>query len=272
MSEEIEEIDDRNTEVRTYFVRGRNALVARAEFSKIYIDYYLHLADCGLQPSPQEADSAKDALAAITLHAASRPRNERAAWTVNFQNPLLNVFAAGDSPSGTVVANVFSEGVREGTQNLFYADTIRGDDASRRSVVDFDGSDFFAAVERYYANSEQRLTRFFPYGDDEYVLVGAQPDCDLDWLAGLDAEAVRNLDKTEELALLEQRQYRFECGCTHERMMRVILPTFRKHPEVIFEGEEVIRMSCPRCGARHAITREALEAMDKADSSAEATR
>jgi molecular chaperone Hsp33 len=267
-----EEIDDRGTEVRTYFVRGRNALVARAEFSKIYIDYYLHVADCGLQVSAEEAEFARNALAAITLHGASRPRNERAAWTVNFQSPLLNVFAAGDNPSGTVVANVFSEGVRVGAQNLFYADTIRGDAASRRSVVDFEGSDFFAASERYYAHSEQRLTRFFLYGDDEHVLVAAQPDCDLEWLAGLDAEAVRQLDKTEQLALLEQRRYHFECGCTHERMMRAILPTFRQDADGLFEGDEVIRMSCPRCGVRHAITREALEALEKADSSAEAAR
>ncbi len=267
-----EEIDERDTEVRTYFVRGRNALVARAEFSKIYVDYYLHVADCGLKVSPEEAEFVKNALAAITLHGASRPRNERAAWTVNFQNPLLNVFAACDNPGGTVVANVFSEGVREGTQNLFYADTIRGDAASRRSVVDFDGSDFFAAAERYYSHSEQRLTRFFPYGDDEFVLVGAQPDCDLAWLEALDAEAVRRLDQTEELSLLEQRAYHFECGCTQARMMRAILPAFRQNAEALFEGDEVIRMSCPRCGARHAITREALEALEKADSSAEASR
>ena len=107
-----EEIDDRSTEVRTYFVRGRNALVARADLSKIYIDYFLHLADFGLVVSAEDAEYAKSALAAVTLHCASRPRNERVAWTVNFQRPLLNVFAAGDSPLGTVVANVFSDGVR----------------------------------------------------------------------------------------------------------------------------------------------------------------
>ena len=261
-----EEIDDRSTEVRTYFVRGRNALVARADFSKIYIDYYLHIADRGLTVSPEEAEFAKRALAGITLHCASRPRNERVAWTVNFQSPLLNVFAAGDSPLGTVVANVFSENVRADTRNLFFADTIRGDAAPRRSVVDFEGADFLAAAERYYAHSEQRLTRFFPYEDDDYVLVSAQPDCDLDWLAGLTVETVRDLDKTEELSLLEQRPYRFECGCNQQRMMRVLLPTFRQDAEALFEGAEVIRMHCPRCGARHAITREALEALEKAES------
>ncbi len=264
MSEE-KPIDDRNTEARTYFVRGRNAMVARAEFSKIYVDYYLHVADYGLALTADAADFAKASLAALTLHCASRPRNERVAWTVNFQNPLLNVFAAGDSPAGTVVAKVFTENVKQGTQNLFYADTIRGDAEPRRSVIDFDGADFFAAVERYYAHSEQRLARFFHHSEDDYVLITAQPDCDEEWLAGLDAEAVRTLDQTETLSLLEQRYYRFECGCTHERMMRVLLSTFRLDPEALFEGEEVLRMSCPRCGARHAITRESLEALERAD-------
>ncbi len=263
MSEE-EFNDDRRTEARTYFVRGRNALVARADFSRIYVDYYLHVADYRLEVTPETAGYAKAALAAITLHCAARPRTERVAWTVNFQDPLLNVFAAGDSPAGTVLANVFTENVKVGTQNLFYADTIRAEDGPRRSVVDFDGGDFFAAAERYYAHSEGRLGRFFHFEDeDEYVLVVAQPDCDEAWLAGLDDEAVRTLDRRETLSLLERRFYRFECGCTHERMMRVLLPTFRQDPEILFEGEEVIRMSCPRCGARHAITREAVEALEK---------
>lgn len=260
MSEE-KLIDDRNTEVRTYFVRGRNAMVARADFSAIYVDYYLHLADYGLVVPPEAAEIARAALAAITLHCASRPRNERVAWTVNFQHPLLNVFAAGDSPAGTVVSKVFTENVKEGTQNLFYADTIRGAEAPRRSVIDFHSADFFAAAERYYAHSEQRRGRFFHYGGDDYVLITAQPDCDEAWLEGLDSAAVQALDTTETLSLLEQREYRFECGCTHERMMRVLLPTFRQDPEALFAGEEVLRMSCPRCGARHAITRESLEAM-----------
>lgn len=258
-------IDDRHAEVRTYFVRGRNALIARGDLSRIYVDYYLHVADYDLKVTEGAAGFAKEAMAAMTLHCAARPRNERVAWTVNFQNPLLNVFVAGDSPAGSVVARTFTEHVKPGTHNLFYADVIRGDQPARRSVVDFEGGSFFAAAERYYAHSEGRIGRFFHYGDDDYVLVAAQPDCDEAWLEGLDTESVRNLDTTETLSLLEQRYYGFACGCTQDRMMRVLLPTFRQDPEALFGGEEVLRMSCPRCGARHAITREALEALDIAE-------
>lgn len=263
MSEQAGE--DRSIEVRTYFVRGRNALVARADFSRVFVDYYLHVAECGLQLSAEEAEYAKSSLVAVTLHCASRPRNERVAWTVNFQEPLLNVFAAGDNPLGTVVTNVFSEGVRVRDNNLFYADIIRGTNPTQRSVVDFEGSDFFAAAERFYSHSEQRPARFFHHHDDDFVLISAQPDCDVEWMAALDADSVRNLDGTQELALLEQRLYRFECGCNQQRMMRVLLPTFQQAPDVLYDGAEVIRMSCPRCGARHAITRESLEALQKAE-------
>lgn len=253
-------INDRSIEVRTYFVRGRNALVARGDFSQIYVDYYLHLADYGLVVGNDAAEYAKFALAAITLHGASRPRNERIAWTVNFQSPLLNVFAAGDNPLGTVVASVYTENVKVAEHGLFFSDTVRGVEAPRRSVVDFTGPGFFSAAERYYQHSEQRPGRFFHFKDDEYVLVGAQPDCDIDWLQALDENGVRELDQAEELSLLEQRYYRFECGCTQDRMMRVLESVFKQDPDELFGDEPLIRMSCPRCSAKHVITRENMEA------------
>jgi len=260
---------DHDIEIRTYFVRGRNALVARGDFSNIYVDYYLHAADYDLRIDADAAEYAKRAVTAIALHCASRPRNERIAWTINFQDPLLNVFAAGDNPDGSVIVNVFTEGVREAERNLFYADTVRGREAARRSVVDFEGADLFAAAERYYAHSEQRPARIFHFGEDEFVLVGAQPDCDLAWLTGLDSAAIRTLDQSEELSLLERRNYRFACGCNQPRIMRALDVPYRHDPEGLFDGDEVIRIRCPRCGAKHAITREAMEAFTSGSPCAE---
>ena len=42
----------------------------------------------------------------------------------------------------------------------------------------------------------------------------AQPGCDLAWFESLTDESVRELDQTEKLSLLEQRRYRWECGCS----------------------------------------------------------
>lgn len=247
-------------EVRTYFARHRNALVARAGFSELFAALYLHRMDCGIQVPPECDDRVREALAALTLHCASRPWKETCAWTVHFPDPRMNVFTAGDNAAGTVVANVFNENVRDIEAGIFYADVIEEGRPSRRSVVEFEGSGFLEAAEQFYRKSEQRPVRFFWHDDEDLVMVSAQPDCDLGWLESLDGDAIRNLDQNVELALLEKRMYRFECGCTQKRMLDLLGPVFQKQGEELFAGEETIRIHCPRCGARHMITQEALEA------------
>lgn len=247
-------------EVRTYFVRGRNALVARAEFSELYVDYYLHQGQHGYQHEPRHDGLLKQGLAAITLHSASRPWNESTAWTIHLREPLLNLFVAGDNRLGTVVGQLFTENVRDDGRQLFVADVVRERADSRRSAVEFEGTDIFRAVEQFYAQSEQRPARFFHHGPEDFVFISAQPKCDTDWLASLDDDAVRKLDEREQLSLLEQRRYRWECGCTQSRMFALLGSIMKRDPDGLFGDEPVIRISCPRCGARHVVTREALEA------------
>jgi molecular chaperone Hsp33 len=251
-------MEDPGIEVRTYFARGRNALVARAEFSELYAALCLHVMDNALRLTTETDQLLRDALAAITLHAASRPRNENSAWTVNFQLPLANVFVTADNTLGTVIGNVFTENVRESDRNLFYADTVTDARPPRRSVVEFSGPSFLRAAEVFYNQSEQRLARFFRHSEEDIVLVSAQPDCDEPWVASLTDDAIRTLDQTTELSLLERRRYRFECGCSHDRMLDVLAPTARAQD--LFDGDEAIRVHCPRCGRCHVITREAMEA------------
>src|SRR5688572_8136727 len=105
-------------EVRTYFVRGRNALVARADFGELYVDYYLHLGQFGYRYAPEHDSMLKEALAALTLHCASRPWNEETAWTIHFTQPLVNLFVTGDNRRGAVVGQLFTENVKEDGQNV----------------------------------------------------------------------------------------------------------------------------------------------------------
>ena len=247
-------------EIRTYFVRGRNALVARGSFSELYAAWYLHRQDCGLPVPPACDDLSRDGIAALTLHCASRPRNETCAWTVHFADPRANFFAAGDNAEGSIVANVFDENVRETPGGIFCADVIADGRPPRRSVVEFGGDNFFKAAEKYYRASEQRAARFFRHSEEDIVMVAAQPDCDIAWLARLDTEAIRRLDRDNELSLLEARQYRFCCGCNQRRMLDLLAPVYARQGDELFGGKETVRIHCPRCGARHTITLEALEA------------
>ena len=60
-------------QVRSYFVRERNALVARADFGELYVDYYLHQGQYGYSHTPSHDGMLKEALAALTLHCAGAP-------------------------------------------------------------------------------------------------------------------------------------------------------------------------------------------------------
>jgi len=247
-------------EVRTYFVRERNALVARAEFGELYVDYYLHQGQYGYNHAPQHDGLLKEALAALTLHCASRPWNEAWAWTIHFHRPLINLFVTGDNRRGIIVGQIFTENVKDDGRNLFCADLVRERDVSRRSTIEFVGNEPFSIVEEFYSQSEQRPARYFRNGPEDFVMVSAQPGCDLAWFHDLDDEQVRRLDDTETLSLLEQRSYRWGCGCSQERMFSILGPMMRTDPEALFGGEVLLRISCPRCGALHTITRESLEA------------
>lgn len=253
-------IADAGLEIRTTFVRERNALLARADFGELFVDYYLHLGANQIKVAPEHDALFKRALAAFTLHCASRPRNELTAWTINFQRPLVNLFLTGDNSTGAVTGRIFDENVKEGPENLFFADVVRGTQPKRRSAVPFGGDDPVAAAEAFYTRSEQRGARYFQLGEEEFALVTEHPDCDLPWFRGLTPEQVRDLDRTQTLALLERRIYRWHCGCNQDRMMEVLTPTMKHDPESLFGDDPKVEIRCPRCGARHMITREALEA------------
>lgn len=247
-------------EVRTQFVRGRNAVVAKADFGDLYVDYYLHLAAHKIKPSTADDAIFKRALAAFTLHCASRPWNEMTAWTINLQDPLVNLFLVGDNDGGTIAGRVFEENVKQMPSNVFYADVVKPAEPKRRSAIEFTGSDPLVAVEKFYSQSEQRMARYFQTGEEEFTMVTEHPDSDLNWLKSLTTEQAQNLEKEETLSLLERRVYRWHCGCTQDRMMDILAPAMRHDANELFGENEKIEIRCPRCGGRYSISREAMEA------------
>lgn len=243
------------------FVRHRNALLARGDLGPLFTDHYLHLADHQLRYTPEQDGLFRSALAAFTLHCASRPLNEHLAWTMNFQAPRLNLFLAGDNEDCTVTGRLFTENVREADENVFFSDIVsRRGVEPRRSVVNFHGPDVGAAVEAYYARSEQRPARLFALGGDDYALLMAHPDCDLAWFNTVDAGAVRDLGAAETIAPIQRRRYGWNCGCNQQKILAAIAPAFRADPDGLFGDGETIRVECPRCAAAHTLTREAMEA------------
>jgi molecular chaperone Hsp33 len=61
------------TTIESIFVRHRNALLIRGQFTSIYTDYYLHLMQHGIRPPADLDQMLKDGLAMLTLHLVARP-------------------------------------------------------------------------------------------------------------------------------------------------------------------------------------------------------
>lgn len=252
-------IEDSRVEVRSYFVRERNALATRADFGPLYVDHYLHLMQHGMRLEEDVDQVLKDALAALALHLASRPWDEDTAWTVNFQKPRFNLFVTGNSHVESVTGRAFTKDVKASTSNRFIAQTRTENSDLRQSVVEFSGTNFFAIVEGFFHQSEQRTARFFRYSEETIVMITAQPDCDEEWLAQLNDEAIRTLDQTETLSLLEKRSYRFHCGCDLDRILPTMASLTKSLVDDLYQGDDVVTIQCPRCGARFPLARTQLE-------------
>ena len=250
-------------EVRCYFVRHKNALVVRADFSQLYMDHYLHLLENQIKTDPTNDQKLKDALACCALHLASRPWDEVSAWTIHFSNPLINIFVTGNSNEKNLIGRVFTEDIKDDKKNLFISQINNFPKEPRRSVIEFNiENSIFKIVEEYYQQSEQRLARFFSYSEEEFIFISAQPDCDEDWLKSLTDEQIKNLDQDEELSLLEKRYYRYHCGCSKERFLRALINTDK---EEIFGNRKTINIECPRCSQKTPLTVEDFEQMKNSD-------
>jgi hypothetical protein len=140
-------------------------------------------------------------------------------------------------------------------------DTTKGvvitDDGWRRANVL--AQYFFAQAEAALGNLhyDVQVSRFEALCQRLLDIIAAQPDADLEWLAGLDTEQIATIDTLEETSLLETRFFRFHCGCTLERILPV-LGSWREKPDELFHDAETITVQCPRCAATYLISRDMI--------------
>jgi len=246
------------TTVQSIFVRSRNALVIRGQFTPIYTDYYLHLMQHGIRHAEELDQMLKDALAMLTLHLVARPWAETIAWTVNLRAPRVNLFVTGGSTAEAVTGRIFTEDVREPDRNFFYSQTTSPNlPEPRTSTLEVEGKDPVTWISQFYDQSEQRPARAFRLEDENFVLVAAQPDCDMEWFDALDEEKVATIEADEETKVLETRRFRFHCGCTLEKILPV-LGGWRERLDDLFEDADTIKIQCPRCAANYRVSRDML--------------
>ncbi len=259
--------------VQSLFVRKRNCLALRADFSPLFVDYFLNLMQHGRRNPAREEGIFRQLLAFFTLHLVSRPWKEYHAWTLNLREegegsdrqPIAaNFFVSGSSLTEDVVGRIFTEDVKVPEQNMLFAQNVVPGREPQTSVIVLHGGTVIDWVEDFYRQSEQRQARAFALAGDSFALVTAQPDADHDWLTELTPADMAELDAKEEVKQLETRRFFFRCGCT----LGKILPTIRamKHDFADLLSEQgKIEVSCPRCGANYTVTPDMLTAPDTPD-------
>ncbi|MGJ8695219.1 MAG: Hsp33 family molecular chaperone HslO [Verrucomicrobiaceae bacterium] len=245
------------TTVESIFLRERNCLFLRADFSPVFTDYYLHLMEIK-ERHPENLDTTlKELLAILTLHLTARPWAETIAWTANLRAPRANFFATGSSTHQYITGRLFTKDVREPDRHFLYSQTTLPGQKPRTSTVEVDTTSPLEWCEQFYKQSEQRPCRAFHLGGDTYGLVAAQPDYDEEWLTGLTADLLGDITDRENTKVLETRDFRFSCGCTLERILPT-LSAWKDNPEELFGDSDTLSLQCPRCGKRYQIQIEDL--------------
>lgn len=246
------------TTVESIFLREKNCLLLRADFSPIFTDYYIHLMDIK-ERHPEGLDTTlKQMIASLTLHLTARPWAETIAWTANLRAPRANFFATGSSTSEYITGRLFTKDVREPDRNFLYSQTTRPGAEPQLSTVEVETSSPLNWVQHFYDQSEQRPGKVFALSGDTFAMVAAQPDFDEEWFAQVTAEELETITDTAPHKVLETRRFRFNCGCTLERILPV-LSAWRDKPEELFGEDEAISIQCPRCAKKYSVTREDLK-------------
>ncbi len=240
----------------------RRIIISIGDLTDFLNAHEQHVKDWGEDLDGLTETMIKQGLAGGVIHLSNAPRDESFGLTVHIETPSLNIFIAGDSPHSIVTGRTYTHGVKEEQSTRLYMQSSRPKREPTQTILAVDGFDVLNFYQAYYLNSEQRLARFYDLEDGRYMQVISLPGTDPDFFEALDRDkALALLD--EKPSLLEERTFFFQCGCTPEKMFRVLRTMFEDRPEDLFMGETSIETSCPRCGRRWQVTREEFDSYEE---------
>lgn len=244
--------------IRRQIANDRACLLASGDFADLLASWWRHASLWGGEPDGLSSILMRQGLAAAVLHLANRPRNETVAWTLNLKQPPTNLFLSGSSDDGTITGRVITDGVRTDESSRLFVQVVRPRGEPQTSRLDVEGFDVLEIFEQYFDRSEQNPARFFPFDGERFAAVLGLPGVDPDWLHELTIESAREMLETA--PVVEERPFRFECGCSPARILDVMRSMFGREPEELFRGDRRVEVFCPRCGRRWWVDRELFDA------------
>ncbi len=233
-------------------------LVASGDFADLLAAWWRHVVLWEGEPDGLSSILMRQGLAAAVLHLSNRPRNETMAWTLNLKQPPTNLFLTGSALDGTITGRVFTVGVRTEESSRLFVQVVRPRGEPQTSRLDVSGFDVLEIFAQYFDRSEQSPARFFLLGQERFAAVFGLPGADSEWLQALGVEEARDL--VHSARTIEERRFRFECGCSPTRIVEVMRSIFAKDPSELFHDENRVEVFCPRCGRRWWVDREQFDA------------
>lgn len=242
------------------FVRQHSVLLTHGDLRPLFERWHRHYDEHRLDLDPALANHFETGLAVFVLHLAGQSRNRHMTWTVAPGEPHASFLFAGSTGDGEVTGRVFTENIATFDKGRFYQDNIIAGKGPFRSYAEFPrGADFPEAAAHYYADAEQRPALFFHLGECRFAMAHAHPDYDEGWFATLDADVIAKTLAAGDLARIETRAFSWRCGCEDRtRLLAVLGAAAKGDPGQLFGDALEIEVRCPRCAARHRVTRAQL--------------
>lgn len=253
-------MDDNGARIECHLDREHDVLVTVGDLASLHRELDLHLLSIGVVLDAFTLESLRDGIAAMALYLVSRPRFESFGWTIHLEAPLRNIFVSGTAGEASVVGRAFLEGVHSSAQNRFFAQIGRPFGELQTSSVDVRGTDVFDIVRQYCEQSDQQLVRIFRGEGRRVTLVSALPATDPTWLSALRAEEAAALTGRPTVKRISEKRVVFRCGCDIGRIAELVAKLYEEDPEELFLGDPAVEVECPRCAAKHHLSRGLFDA------------
>lgn len=229
--------------------QGRNVILSEGHFGSLLEAYANHARIWQTDSDGLIDVMMRQGLAALTLHLANRPRDTSVGLTLNLKRPPLNLFLTGEAGERTVTGRAFVDGVRVAESSRLFMQARRPLHEPTQSTIEVEG---FKNCWKSSSSTTPGPSSTRPASSNwarmptswSWPFRGSMPPGYAPWTRTVPGRC------STTPAPLEDRTFRFECGCNPQKMIAALRSLFEGRPEELFQGESQVEASCPRCGRR----------------------
>lgn len=243
--------------IQRFLDKEREAIFAIGFFVPFLEAYESHGKTWDHDQNPLTQLMMRQALAGCALYLSCRPVDETIAFTLNICKPPTNLFFTGSAGDMRVTGRPWVTDVKDVGINRFFVQTQRAKGADSNSVIDVEGLDVLVILEEYCNRSDQAPAKFFDLEDGRFLMVVSLPKKDRLWLEALDRKAA--LKGIDGLALLDEKEFWFQCGCDPARLARALRQMYKGRVDEFFLEDESLQAQCPRCGRAWQLRRDLFD-------------